>query len=90
MTDTSVDITIKQALQGKIAFDTEVTIKGWVRSRRDSKAGFSFLVMHDGSCFDGIQVIADAALENYADEIKHLTTGCSAIINGKLVKSNNE
>lgn len=87
MTDISVDISIKQALQGDIAFDTDVTIKGWVRNRRDSKAGFSFLIMHDGSCFDGIQVIADASLENYADEIKHLTTGCSAIINGKLVKS---
>lgn len=87
MTDTSVDISIKQALQGEIAFDTDVTIKGWVRNRRDSKAGFSFLIMHDGSCFDGIQVIADSSLDNYTDEIKHLTTGCSAIIHGKLVKS---
>lgn len=87
MTDISVDISIKQALQGEIAFDTDVTIKGWIRNRRDSKAGFSFIIMHDGSCFDGIQVIADANLENYADEIKHLTTGCSAIIHGKLVKS---
>ncbi|MCB1586819.1 MAG: asparagine--tRNA ligase [Xanthomonadales bacterium] len=83
----SVDISIKQALQGEIAFDTTVTIKGWVRNRRDSKGGFSFLVMHDGSCFDAIQVIADDSLENYEDEIKHLTTGCSAIITGKLVKS---
>jgi asparaginyl-tRNA synthetase len=87
MTDISVDISIKQALKGEIAYDTDVTIKGWVRNRRDSKAGFSFIVMHDGSCFDGIQVIADNSLENYTDEIKHLTTGCSAIINGKLVKS---
>ena len=87
MIDISVDISIKQALQGEIAFDTTVTIKGWVRNRRDSKGGFSFLVMHDGSCFDAIQVIADDSLENYEDEIKHLTTGCSAIITGKLVKS---
>ena len=87
MTEKSVDISIKQALAGKIAFDSNVTLKGWVRNRRDSKAGFSFIVMHDGSCFDGIQVIADNTLENYADEIKHLTTGCSAIIKGKLVKS---
>ncbi|MBL4773338.1 MAG: asparagine--tRNA ligase [Alcanivoracaceae bacterium] len=83
----SVDISIKQALRGEIAFDTTVTIKGWVRNRRDSKAGFSFIIMHDGSCFDGIQVIADATLDNYAEQIKHLTTGCSAIIIGKLVKS---
>ena len=87
MTDISVDISIKQALKGEIAYDTDVTIKGWVRNRRDSKAGFSFIIMHDGSCFDGIQVIADNSLDNYTDEIKHLTTGCSAIINGKLVKS---
>lgn len=87
MTDISVDISIKQALKGEIAFDTTVTIKGWVRNRRDSKGGFSFLVMHDGSCFDAIQVIADSSLENYEDEIKHLTTGCAAIITGKLVKS---
>ncbi len=87
MTDISFDISIKQALKGDIEFDTTVTIKGWVRNRRDSKAGFSFVVMHDGSCFDGIQVIADKSLENYTDEIKHLTTGCSAIITGQLVKS---
>ncbi|VAW40190.1 Asparaginyl-tRNA synthetase [hydrothermal vent metagenome] len=87
MTDIAVNISIKQALTGKIAFGTTVTVKGWVRNRRDSKAGFSFIIMHDGSCFDGIQVIADNTLPNYADEIKHLTTGCSAIITGKLVKS---
>ena len=74
MTDISVDISIKQALKGEIAFDTDVTIKGWVRNRRDSKAGFSFLIMHDGSCFDGIQVIADAKLDIYDEQIKHLTS----------------
>ena len=87
MTDTPVNISIKQALTGKIDYDTNVIIKGWVRNRRDSKAGFSFIIMHDGSCFDGIQVIADNTLDNYTDQIKHLTTGCSAIITGKLVKS---
>ena len=59
MADISVDISVKQALKGQIEFDTIVTVKGWVRTRRDSKAGFSFINLHDGSCFDGIQVIAD-------------------------------
>ena len=40
-----------------------MSINGWVRSRRDSKAGFSFINLHDGSCFDGIQLVADAELE---------------------------
>jgi asparaginyl-tRNA synthetase len=80
-------ISIKQALRGEIALDTNVVIKGWVRNRRDSKGGFSFIIMHDGSCFDGIQVIADDSLDNYSQQIKHLTTGCSAIITGKLVAS---
>jgi asparaginyl-tRNA synthetase len=87
MTDISVDISVKQALAGEIAYKTTVTLKGWVRTRRDSKAGFSFINLHDGSCFDGIQVIADNTLENYIEEIKHLTTGCSIIVTGTLVES---
>ena len=51
-------IRIKDALAGKPAIGAEITIKGWVRTRRDSKAGFSFINVHDGSCFDAIQVVA--------------------------------
>ena len=58
-----------------------------MRTRRDSKHGFSFINLHDGSCFDPIQVVADQALENYADEILHLTTGCAVIATGELVES---
>ena len=49
--------TIKDALAGKPAIGAEITIRGWVRTRRDSKAGFSFINVHDGSCFDPIQVV---------------------------------
>ncbi|MDH5692988.1 MAG: asparagine--tRNA ligase [Gammaproteobacteria bacterium] len=64
-----------------------VIVQGWVRSRRDSKGGFSFLDVHDGSCFLGIQVIAEQDLPNYQSEILHLNTGCSVRVEGTLAAS---
>jgi asparaginyl-tRNA synthetase len=81
------DVSIADALSGKAGVDQTVTVKGWVRTRRDSKAGFSFLAINDGSCFDSIQVVAPGTLPNYQSEVMHLTTGCSVIATGKLVKS---
>jgi len=81
------DVMISEALGGKVPFDSLVTVKGWVRTRRDSKGGFSFIAVHDGSCFDAIQVVAPATLPNYAGEILHLPTGASVIVSGKLVPS---
>ena len=81
------DSMIKQILAGTVAEGSTVTIKGWIRTRRDSKGGFSFLSISDGTCFSPLQVIADETLSNYADEILHLTTGCSVIATGKLVQS---
>jgi asparaginyl-tRNA synthetase len=81
------DVSIADALSGKAGVDQTVTIKGWVRTRRDSKAGFSFLAINDGSCFDSIQVVAPGTLANYQSEVMHLTTGCSVVASGKLVKS---
>lgn len=68
---------------------TEVTVKGWVRTRRDSKAdgGLSFVAVHDGTCFDPIQVVARGDLPNYQDEIARLNTGCSVEVTGTLVES---
>ena len=80
-------IRIKDALAGKPAIGAEITIKGWVRTRRDSKAGFSFINVHDGSCFDAIQVVAPGELENYASEVQKLTTGCAVECTGTLVES---
>ena len=51
----------------------EAVLQGWVRTRRDSKAGFSFLELNDGSCFGNIQVIAEAGLDNYQSEIRKLS-----------------
>jgi asparaginyl-tRNA synthetase len=79
--------TIKKALSGEAGIGTDVSIQGWVRTRRDSKAGFSFVNVHDGSCFDAIQVVAPAELNNYADEVQKLTTGCAVECHGTLVES---
>lgn len=64
-----------------------VTVQGWVRTRRDSKAGLSFVALHDGSCFDAIQLVVPAALENYQSQVLHLTTHCSIEATGPLVAS---
>lgn len=64
-----------------------VRIAGWVRTRRDSKGGFSFLEINDGSCMSNIQVIADAQLPNYESEIQRLAAGCSVTIDGQVVAS---
>ena len=60
---------------------------GWIRTRRDSKAGFSFLAVNDGSCFNNLQVVAPATLDNYESEILKLTTSCSVMVEGTLVAS---
>src|SRR3546814_236966 len=80
-------VSVAQALAGKVAEGGEVTVRGWVRTRRDSKAGLSFVNVSDGSCFAPIQVVAPSALANYEDEVKHLTAGCSVIASGTLVPS---
>lgn len=64
-----------------------VLLQGWVRTRRDSKAGFSFIEINDGSSQGNIQVIADADLPNYETEIKALTAGCSLSVEGEVKES---
>ncbi|GAP65838.1 asparaginyl-tRNA synthetase (asnrs) protein [Mizugakiibacter sediminis] len=78
---------VKRALSGAVAPGTEVTVRGWVRTRRDSKAGLSFVNVSDGSCFDPIQVVAPATLPNYAGEVQRLTSGCAVIATGTLAPS---
>jgi len=80
-------VDVASALAGKIPTGTRVTVRGWVRTRRDSKAGLSFVHVHDGSCFDPLQVVAPAALPNYESEIKRLTSGCSVVATGTLTAS---
>jgi len=65
----------------------EVALQGWIRTRRDSKAGFSFLELNDGSSLGNLQVLADASLANYESEIKKLSPGCSVTVRGLLRES---
>ena len=80
-------LSVKQILGGQAPADTPVTVKGWVRTRRDSKAGLSFVNVSDGSCFNPVQVVAPSTLENYSKEIAHLTAGCAVEATGSVVPS---
>ena len=80
-------VSIKALLAGQREPGCEVTVKGWIRSRRDSKGGFSFLAVHDGSAQSAIQVVAPGELTNYDADILKLTAGCSVIVIGDLVAS---
>lgn len=78
---------IADVLAGKQPVGSKVTVEGWVRTRRDSKAGLSFIAVHDGSCFDALQIVAPAELANYQTEVLKLTTGCAIRATGELVAS---
>src|SRR4026209_2898723 len=84
---TSERIDVASILKGKVPLGTVVTVRGWVRTRRDSKAGLSFIHLHDGSCFDPLQVVASNTLPNYESEIKKLTSGCALTATGVLAAS---
>ncbi|MEM7054571.1 MAG: asparagine--tRNA ligase [Pseudomonadota bacterium] len=81
------EASIHDILAGKIDAGSPITIQGWVRTRRDSKAGFSFIQVNDGSSIANLQVVADQALPGYHDTILHLTAGCSIRCHGTLVES---
>ncbi|MEX1668701.1 asparagine--tRNA ligase [Zhongshania guokunii] len=80
-------VSIKSLLAGRVAQGSEVEVRGWIRSRRDSKGGFSFLALHDGSAQAAIQVVAPGELANYQADVLRLTAGCSVIAKGVLVES---
>ncbi|AMH19602.1 asparagine--tRNA ligase [Hafnia paralvei] len=83
-------VPVVDVLQGRAAVDTEVTVRGWVRTRRDSKAGISFLAVYDGSCFNPLQAVVNNSLPNYESDVLRLTTGCSLEVTGKVVPSPGE
>lgn len=74
-------------LRGEVSVGQIVTVQGWVRSKRDSKAGISFIAVHDGSSFDAIQTVVPSDLENYETEVLPVTTGSAVSISGELVES---
>ena len=73
---------IAATLKGQKAIGSQVTVRGWLRSKRDSKAGISFLAVHDGSAFDAIQAVVPDTLDNYDSEVLQLSTGCAVIVSG--------
>ena len=77
----------RDILAGRAPADTAVTVKGWVRTRRDSKAGISFVQLSDGSSFHPVQVVVPNTLANYADEVLKLTAGCAVEAVGTIVPS---
>ncbi|WP_174870457.1 asparagine--tRNA ligase [Pectobacterium polaris] len=83
-------VPVVDVLQGRVAVDSEVTVRGWVRTRRDSKAGISFIAVYDGSCFNPLQAVVNNNLSNYQDDVLRLTTGCSVEITGNVVASPGE
>ena len=80
-------ISVKAALATQVPSGGQVSVRGWLRSKRDSKAGISFLAVHDGSCFDPIQAVVPASLANYEDQVLKLSTGCAVAVTGELVPS---
>ena len=79
-------VSVKFARQAA-AVGKDVRIRGWIRTRRDSKGGFSFLEVNDGSSLANLQVIADGNLPNYETEVKKLAAGCSVTIEGEVKAS---
>jgi asparaginyl-tRNA synthetase len=80
-------LSIADVLAGKAAEGSRVTLRGWVRTRRDSKAGLSFIHLHDGSGFHPIQVVAPGDLPNYQTEVRRITSGCAVVATGEVVPS---
>ncbi|MFZ5445966.1 MAG: asparagine--tRNA ligase [Myxococcota bacterium] len=80
-------VSVKQALAGHPAVGEKIEVRGWVRTRRDSKAGISFVALSDGGCFDAIQLVVPNTLPNYTSEVLKLTAGASLSATGTLVQS---
>ena len=78
---------VKNLLSDTELIGSHVTVQGWLRSKRDSKAGISFLAVNDGSHLDSLQCVAPKELANYEDEVLRLSTGCAVIVSGELVAS---
>jgi asparaginyl-tRNA synthetase len=78
---------MRDILAGQAPAEAAVTLKGWVRTRRDSKAGISFVHLSDGSSFHPVQVVAPNTLANYTDEVLKLTAGCAVEATGTIVPS---
>src|SRR5438105_5792556 len=80
------ELSVRDILAGRAPKETQITVRGWVRTRRDSKAGISFVHVSDGSSFHPMQIVAPNSLANYA-EVLRLTAGCAIEASGNIVPS---
>ena len=80
-------LSVQAALEEKSLMGESIQVRGWLRSRRDSKAGISFLAINDGSSLASIQAVVPATLANYQSEVLQLSAGCAVSVTGKLVQS---
>src|SRR5437763_13139218 len=80
-------LSVREILGGQAPPDAPVAVKGWVRTRRDSKAGISFVHLSDGSSFHLLQLVAPNTLPNYEGEVLKLTAGCAVEATGTIVPS---
>jgi asparaginyl-tRNA synthetase len=80
-------LSVREILTGHAPVDRTVTVNGWVRTRRDSKAGLSFVHVSDGSSFHPLQIVAPSTLPNYAEQVLKLTAGCAVRAVGTIVPS---
>ena len=83
-------MSIATLLKDPTQINKTITVEGWVRTRRDSKAGLSFIALYDGSCFATLQVVVPNDLPNYHSEVLRLTAGCSIRVTGQLIPSEGE
>src|SRR5919198_2113575 len=81
------ELSVRDILAGRAPQEAQITVKGWVRTRRDSKAGISFIHVSDGSSFHPVQVVAPSTLANYTDEVLRVTSGCALEATGNIVPS---
>src|SRR3989454_10237411 len=80
-------LSVRDILGGRAPKEAAITVRGWVRTRRDSKAGISFIHLSDGSSFHPLQVVAPNTLANYTHEVLRLTAGCAVEATGMIVPS---
>ncbi|MFM7837177.1 MAG: OB-fold nucleic acid binding domain-containing protein, partial [Planctomycetaceae bacterium] len=66
---------------------TTINARGWVRTRRDSKNGFSFIELNDGSCMKNLQIVVESSVPGYEESIRSVTTGASVSVDGVLQES---
>ena len=77
-------ITVKELFKETEKYiDRKVAVGGWVRSIRDSKS-FGFMVLHDGTYFNTLQVVFHNEMANF-DDVAHLNVGTAVIVTGTLV-----